>query len=74
MSTHDIPTDVMLAEGRIALRQQQIKSAKAVRDFAGDSYQEACRLHQAALDAHSAAVREYFDVIRNNHNAEEATQ
>lgn len=74
MITHDYSQEVMHAEKHIDLRSQQIKSATAVRDFAGESYREACRLHQAALDAHSAAVRTYFEFCSLNRNAEEATQ
>jgi hypothetical protein len=49
-----------------------VRSALAVRDFAGDAYQLACRLHNEALKASSAATRNYFITMRDVARIEEA--
>lgn len=37
-----------------------VKTAGAVRDFAGNSYREACRLWDAAVEARNVLVKAYF--------------
>jgi len=41
------------------------RAALAVREFAGEAYQLACRLHNEALAASSAASMNYFIAMRD---------
>ena len=48
------------ADAAIEAAEADVRAALVVRDLAGDAYQLACRLHNNALAASSAANKAYF--------------
>ena len=60
-------SDIALANAIAAIEaaEADVRAALVVRDLAGDAYQLACRLHNEALAASSAATKAYFETARD---------
>ena len=64
-NNNDREEAIKAALAAIDAADANVRAANAVRDFAGDAYQLACRLHNEALAASSAATKAYFETARD---------